>query len=86
MRSRVIGRIPYKSPPRRAASRVEGVLRRTVEDSRRAAQLAKENDLTIEFPKETKARLKIVLWIVLFILGMFVVVYLGLHGFTAPFG
>ena len=61
-------------------------MRRTVEDSRRAAQLAKENDLTIEFPKETKARLKIVFWIVFFILGMLVVVYLGLHGFTAPFG
>ena len=84
-RLRVIGHIPY-SPPRKAASRLQGILRRSIEDSRRAHQFAEENDLTVEFPKEWKARAKILFWIVLFAVGMLFVIYLGLHGFTAPFG
>jgi len=86
LRFRVIGRIPYNSPPRKAASRLQGILRRSIEDSRRAHQFAEENDLTVEFPKEWKARAKILFWIVLFAVGMLFVIYLGLHGFTAPFG
>ena|SRR5437870_3729877 len=83
-RFRVIRHIPYNSPPRKAASQLQEVLRRSIEDSRRAHQFAEENDLTVEFPKEWKARVKILFWIVLFALSMLFVIYLGLHGFTAP--
>ena len=86
LQSRVIRRIPYNSPPRKAASQLQGIFRRSIEDSRRARQFAKENDLTVEFPKEWKARAKILFWIVLFALSMLFVIYHGLHGFTAPFG
>ena len=40
----------------------------------------------MEFPKQWKARAKILFWIVFFALSMLFVIYLGLHGFTAPFG
>ena len=83
-RFRVIRRIPYNSPPRKAASQLQGILRRSIEDSRRAHQFEEENDLTVEFPKEWKARAKILFWIVLFAVSMLFVIYLGLHGFTAP--
>src|SRR2546428_6335379 len=86
LRTRVIGRIPYNNPPRKAASQLQGILRRSIEDSRRAHQFAEENDLTVEFPKQWKARAKILFWIVFFALSMLFVIYLGLHGFTAPFG
>ena len=84
LQSRVIRRIPYNSPPRKAASQLQEILRRSIEDSRRVHQSAEENDLTVEFPKEWKARAKILFWIVLFALSMLLVIYLGLHGFTVP--